>query len=242
MVYLLHTYFGRDGREEAEELLQRRSGNPDHPRILSTFNEPCEDWLSFFCFTMFTGPRRQVPAADAGRVGLRSAGAHVPFMLTEEAHHMFVGQTGVGRVIERTCQVMKEHPGRRREAVRRDPDDIIQKYINFWSSSSTDLYGAEVSSNSANFFSAGLKGARTRSAIRITRRSKASTTSIDSSMESSSPEKVPLRNAMKRSACATEYVKTTSRGIEYWNRICEKYGNRIGSRCRHRWFNRKIGD
>ena len=54
MVYLLHGYFGRDGREEAEELLQRRSGNPDKPRILEAFNQPCDDWLNFFCFTMFT--------------------------------------------------------------------------------------------------------------------------------------------------------------------------------------------
>ena len=54
MVYLLHAYFGRDGREEAEELLSRHSGDADRPRILSTFNEPIEDWLSFFMFTYFT--------------------------------------------------------------------------------------------------------------------------------------------------------------------------------------------
>jgi benzoyl-CoA 2,3-dioxygenase component B len=55
MVYLLHTYFGRDGREEAEALLERRSGNPDKPRILGAFNEPCIDTGSvFFCFTTFT--------------------------------------------------------------------------------------------------------------------------------------------------------------------------------------------
>ncbi|MFT7077936.1 MAG: benzoyl-CoA 2,3-dioxygenase component B, partial [Planctomycetota bacterium] len=54
MVYLLQSCFGKDGREEAGELLERRSGNADHPRILTTFNEPCHDWLSFFCFTMFT--------------------------------------------------------------------------------------------------------------------------------------------------------------------------------------------
>ena len=35
MVYLLHAYFGRDGREEAEELLSRHSGDPDKPRILA---------------------------------------------------------------------------------------------------------------------------------------------------------------------------------------------------------------
>jgi benzoyl-CoA 2,3-dioxygenase component B len=38
MVYLLHSQFGRDGREEAEELLARRSGNADKPRILGAFN------------------------------------------------------------------------------------------------------------------------------------------------------------------------------------------------------------
>lgn len=30
------------------------------------------------------------------------------FMLTEEAHHMFVGKTGVGRLIQRTCEAMQE--------------------------------------------------------------------------------------------------------------------------------------
>jgi benzoyl-CoA 2,3-dioxygenase component B len=54
MVYLLHRYFGRDGREEAEALLERRSGDPDNPRILGAFNEKTPDWLSFFMFTYFT--------------------------------------------------------------------------------------------------------------------------------------------------------------------------------------------
>ena len=54
MVYLLHAYFGRDGREEAEEMLARHSGDPDKPRILEAFNQPCDDWLNFYSFTMFT--------------------------------------------------------------------------------------------------------------------------------------------------------------------------------------------
>jgi benzoyl-CoA 2,3-dioxygenase component B len=54
MVYLLHKYFGRDGREEGEALLERRSGNEDNPRILQAFNEKTPDWLSFFMFTYFT--------------------------------------------------------------------------------------------------------------------------------------------------------------------------------------------
>ncbi len=158
MVYLLQSYFGRDGREEAEELLQRRSGNPDHPRILGTFNEPCTDWLSFFCFTMFTDRDGKFQLLALAESGFDPLARTCRFMLTEEAHHMFVGQTGVGRVIERTCQVMKQHPGQDPAAFGAFPLELIQRYINFWYSSSTDLYGSEVSSNSANFFAAGLKG------------------------------------------------------------------------------------
>ena len=54
MVYLLHKYFGRDGREEAESLLQRNSGDQDNPRILEAFNEETPDWLAFYMFTYFT--------------------------------------------------------------------------------------------------------------------------------------------------------------------------------------------
>jgi len=39
MVYLLHAYFGRAGRDEAEALLLRNSGSEDSPRILGAFNE-----------------------------------------------------------------------------------------------------------------------------------------------------------------------------------------------------------
>src|SRR5271156_1158282 len=54
MVYLLRAYFGRDGREEADTLLTRRSGSADHPRILGAFNEKTPDWLSYFMFAHFT--------------------------------------------------------------------------------------------------------------------------------------------------------------------------------------------
>ena len=97
MVYLLHSYFGRDGREEAEELLERRSGDADKPRILGAFNEPTPDWLSFFMFTFFTDRDGKYPArrARASR-GFDPLSRTCRFMLTEEAHHMFVGETGVG--------------------------------------------------------------------------------------------------------------------------------------------------
>src|SRR2546430_8155405 len=85
-------------------------------------------------------------------------------MLTEEAHHMFVGQSGVGRIIERTCAAM-------RQAGIDDPTDIervrahgvidlptMQKKANLHFSLTLDLFGSEISTNAANVFNAGLKG------------------------------------------------------------------------------------
>ena len=67
MVYLLHKYFGRDGREEAEELLLRRSGDADRPRILGAFNEPTDDWLSLFYVYNVYRSRWQISIGSLGR-------------------------------------------------------------------------------------------------------------------------------------------------------------------------------
>ena len=108
MVYLLHSYFGRDGRDEAEELLARQSGNRDKPRILEAFNEPIDTWLDFFMFTMFTDRDGKSQLLSLSESSLDPLSRTTRFMLTEEAHHMFVGETGIARIIERTCQLMKE--------------------------------------------------------------------------------------------------------------------------------------
>src|SRR5207237_54150 len=109
MVYLLHRYFGRDGREEAEALLARRSGDTDNPRILGAFNEPTPDWLAFYMFTFFTDRDGKFQLCALAESGFDPLARTCRFMLTEEAHHMFVGETGMSRIIQRTCVVMKEH-------------------------------------------------------------------------------------------------------------------------------------
>ena len=158
MVYLLHRYFGRDGRDEADEMLERHSGDADNPRILGAFNEPTPDWLSFFMFTYFTDRDGKFQLASLRESGFDPLSRTCDFMLKEEAHHMFVGATGVGRVVERTVQLIKEH----------DTGDVrqfggidvptLQRYLNFHCSVSLDLFGAETSTNAANYFAAGLKG------------------------------------------------------------------------------------
>ncbi|PYQ02589.1 MAG: benzoyl-CoA 2,3-epoxidase subunit BoxB, partial [Acidobacteria bacterium] len=56
-------------REEAEALLERRSGDPDKPRILGAFNAPVDNWLDFFMYTMFTdrdGKYQLLALAESG--------------------------------------------------------------------------------------------------------------------------------------------------------------------------------
>src|SRR5579862_4245977 len=158
MVYLLHSHFGRDGREEAEELLQRRSGNLDKPRILGAFNAPVDNWLDFFMFTMFTDRDGKYQLLALAESGFDPLARTTRFMLTEEAHHMFVGESGVERIVQRTAELMKQdkdEDARRQGGV---PLDMIQRYLNLWFALSLDLFGGEVSSNAASFFAGGLKG------------------------------------------------------------------------------------
>ena len=119
MVYLLQKYFGRDGREEADELLRRRSGDADSPRMLGAFNEATPDWLSFFMFTYFTDRDGKMQLHSLAQSGFDPLSRTCRFMLTEEAHHMFVGETGISRVVQRTCEAMKE-------AGISDPTDIAK--------------------------------------------------------------------------------------------------------------------
>src|SRR6476646_11601479 len=108
MVYLLHSYFGKDGREEAEGLLERRSGDADKPRILGAFNQPVKNWVDFFFFTMFTDRDGKYQLYALSESGFDPLARTTKFMLTEEAHHMFVGETGIDRMVTRTAELMKQ--------------------------------------------------------------------------------------------------------------------------------------
>jgi benzoyl-CoA 2,3-dioxygenase component B len=226
MVYLLHRYFGRDGRDEAEELLQRRSGNPDKPRILEAFNQPCDDWLNFFCFAMFTDRDGKYQLAALAESGFEPLARTCQFMLTEESHHLFVGETGLGRVVKRTGELMREAGGKDvREAGGKGvrelggiPLDIIQRYINFWFSYSLDLFGGEISSNSADFFAAGLKGRYKEQKQYDDHVAATGAYSLTVVEDGRLREReVPLRNALNE-ILRGEYVKDCQRAMTRWNK------------------------
>ena len=238
MVYLLHAYFGRDGREEAEELLMRHSGDPDKPRILGTFNEPIEDWLSFLMFTFFTDRDGKFQLKCLAESAFDPLSRTCHFMLTEEAHHMFVGATGIARVIRRTLEVMRE-TGDDPEAVRNAGAidmPTIQRYINYWFSSSLDLFGSEVSSNAASYFASGIKG-------RPDERRFADHHALDQTLSVETPdggEEAPLRNAMNE-VTRRAYVHECENAAQRWNRTIEAAGGDFRLTLPSPHFRRAIG-
>ena len=242
MVYLLHRYFGRDGRDEAEELLQRRSGNPDKPRILEAFNQPCDDWLNFFCFTTFTDRDGKYQLAALAESGFEPLARTCQFMLTEEAHHLFVGETGVGRVVKRTAQLMKQDKDSDVRELGGIPLDIIQKYINFWFSYSLDLFGGEISSNSADFFAAGLKG-RYKEQDQYTDHVVAHENFTLMVVEDGrlKPRDVPMRNALNE-VLRGEYVKDCARAAERWNKLIIEEGVNAQVYLPSTRFHRHVGE
>ena len=239
MVYLLHAYFGRDGREEAEELLSRHSGDVDKPRILSTFNEPISDWLSFFMFTYFTDRDGKFQLKSLAESGFDPLARTCRFMLTEEAHHMFVGETGVGRVVKRTLEVMKEIGSDDPVAVRNHGAvdlPTIQRYMNFWFTSSLDLFGSEVSSNAASSFANGIKGRPDETQYE-------DHVCSDATYELETPqgrESVSLRNAMNE-VMRGSYIKDCELGLKRWNMAIQRAGHDFKLSLPSARFRRSIG-
>jgi benzoyl-CoA 2,3-epoxidase subunit B len=248
MVYILHKYFGRDGREEADELLRRRSGSADAPRMLGAFNEATPDWLSFFMFTTFTDRDGKMQLESLAQSGFDPLSRTCRFMLTEEAHHMFVGETGIGRIIQRTCEAMTA-------AGTDDPADIgkaralgvidlptIQKKLNLHYTLSLDLFGSEVSTNAANAFNASVKGRFHETRIDDDHRLESATYPVlkfvgGEIKRVDEPALTALNMRLR-----DDYAADCAKSVERWNKIIEKSGVAFRLRLPHVAFHRHIGE
>ncbi len=243
MVYLLHAYFGRDGREEAEELLTRHSGDDDKPRILGTFNEPITDWLSFFMFTYFTDRDGRFQLKSLAESAFDPLSRSCRFMLAEEAFHMFVGTSGITRIIKRTLQVMKELATDDPAAVRNaGAIDLptLQRYVNFWFSSSVDLFGAEISSNAASYFATGIKGRPDEARFSDHHGTGRLSIDLPDGKGGVIPEAVPMRSAMNEVSRAA-YVKDCEIGVQRWNRLIREAGHDFRLALPSMRFRRSVG-
>ena len=241
MVYLLHAYFGRDGREEAEAMLERHSGDPDKPRILGAFNEATPDWLSFFMFTYFTDRDGKYQLASLAESGFDPLARSCRFMLTEEAHHMFVGETGVGRILQRTCELMKEHRTDDVRSLGGIDLPTIQKYLNFHFSVSLDLFGQEASTNAANYYTQGVKGRFLETRIDDDHLLTNATYEIETVEDGRIVKKaVPALQALNE-RLRQDYIDDCAKGVLRWNKTIERAGINFEMTLPHRAFDRQIG-
>ena len=247
MVYLLHKYFGADGREEADDMLRRQSGSEEAPRMLGAFNEETPDWLSFFMFTYFTDRDGKMQLESLAQSGFDPLSRTCRFMLTEEAHHMFVGETGVGRTIQRTCEVMNEHG-------ITDPYDIekirsfgvidlptIQKKLNLHYTLSLDLFGSEVSTNAANSFNWGLKGRYRENKLEDDHQLKSALYPVaEFDGHQITVKDMPAISAINM-RLRDDYSEDAAGGVRRWNQIIKKHNVDFEMRLPHEGFHRNIG-
>jgi benzoyl-CoA 2,3-dioxygenase component B len=246
MVYLLHAYFGREGREEAAELLHRNSGSEDAPRILGAFNEETPDWLSFYMFTYFTDRDGKYQLGTLKESAFDPLSRTCEFMLKEEAHHMMVGTTGIDRVVGRTAQVMVENNTDDVAALGVIPLPVIQKYLNFHYSVSLDLFGGETSTNVANYYTAGLKGRWMEERRKDDHRLTDDSIMVDTLADGQNGEKsigltevsalVGLNTDLRR-----EYISDCEGGVKRWNKILAEAGLTQRLKLPHVAFNRRVG-
>jgi benzoyl-CoA 2,3-dioxygenase component B len=244
MVYLLHRYFGRDGREEAQALLERRSGDADNPRILGAFNEKTPDWLAFFMFTYFTDRDGKFQLSALAESAFDPLARTTRFMLTEEGHHMFVGRNGIRRIIERTSEVM----------ARERTDDVdrlralgvidlptIQRYLNFHYSVTIDLFGSDLSSNAATFYTTGLKGRYFEDRLNDDHVLKDASYPVIEFVDGQLvPREAPALNALNE-RLRDDFIQDSIAGVDAWNKAIEKCGIDFRLKVPHKAFNRQIG-
>jgi benzoyl-CoA 2,3-dioxygenase component B len=166
------------------------------------------------------------------------------FMLTEEAHHMFVGESGVSRVIARTCEVMNQlktdDPAKIRAAGVVDLQ-TLQRYLNFHFSVTIDLFGADESSNAAIFYNSGLKGRFEETKRDDDHKLHGRSYTVLGVKEGRLVEReVPMLNALNE-VLRDDYIRDSIGGVNRWNKVIEKAGIPFRLVAPHKAFNRRIG-
>lgn len=154
---------------------------------------------------------------------------------------MFVGETGVGRVVQRACEIMNEH---KTDDVRKHGGidlPTLQKYINFHFSVSADLYGQELSTNAATYFNMGIKGRYQEAKLTDDHRLLDDTYAVSQiAGDSIIQVQAPALNAINE-RLRDDYIEDCQRGVDKWNKIIRDHGIDFTLKLPHRAFRRAIG-
>ena len=193
-------------------------------------------------FTFFTDRDGKYQLGSLAESAFDPLARTCQFMLTEEAHHMYVGETGITRVIQKTCETMlsKKTDDVRKYGIIDLP--TLQKYVNFHFSVSLDLFGSEQSTNAANYFTQGLKGryqeARIKDDHKLESDSYAITEIENGNFKTSEVSALSAINERLRD----DYIADCQRGVDRWNKVIKDAGISFQITLPHKAFNRQIGN
>jgi benzoyl-CoA 2,3-dioxygenase component B len=195
-------------------------------------------------FTFFTDRDGKFQLCALAESGFDPLARTCRFMLTEEAHHMFVGESGVSRVIQRTCDVMnqlKTDDPEKVHAAGAIDLPMIQRYLNFHFSVTIDLFGADESSNAATFYGSGLKGRFEELKRRDDHKLHDLTYRVLAVQDGQVVEKeVPMLSALNE-VLRDDFIKDSIAGVGRWNKVIEKSGLPHRFEVPHKAFHRRIG-
>jgi benzoyl-CoA 2,3-dioxygenase component B len=118
---------------------------------------------------------------------------------------------------------------------------MLQRYINFHCSVSLDLFGSEVSTNAANYYTTGLKGRFEEPKKDDDHRLQAATYPVttlegDRVVTREMPALVALNERLR-----DDYIADCQRGVDRWNAIIKRHGIDVELRLPHKGFHRAIG-
>ena len=154
---------------------------------------------------------------------------------------MFIGESGVSRIVQRACEIMREH---KTDDVRRHRGidlPTIQRYLNFHYSVSLDLFGSEVSTNAANFYTTGLKGRFEETKKDDDHQLTTATYPVigrdGARVVTRQEPALPSLNERLRD----DYIADCDRGVRRWNQVIKKHGIDVELALPHRGFHRAIG-
>lgn len=242
LLYLLLRYFGAEGWDCAEALFARASGDDYQPRVLDAFNAPVKDWLHFFMYTSFMDRVGKVQLQAAAESAFDPLARTARFMAIEEAHHLFVGESGVARVLQRTAELTRRAPNGSASELGGIDLPVIQRYLNHWYSQTLDLYGAELSRRSGELFGNGVKG-RPREALFEDHDERDRSLRVelwDAERRELRYREVPVRSAMNE-VLRGLFTLDCKRVLERWNHVLAQAGLSERLSLPSRRFNRHQG-
>jgi benzoyl-CoA 2,3-dioxygenase component B len=156
-----------------------------------------------------------------------------------------VGETGVGRIVQRTAEVMAQHHIENPDQVR-DLGVIdlptIQRYLNFHYSVTLDLFGSDVSSNAASFFTSGLKGRYRETALQDDHVLADATYPVCEVAAGTLVNREAPALSTLNERLRDDYIREVQAGVDRWNRHIEGVGLPFKLTLPHKAFHRAIGN